>query len=156
MTSTSSSLNRRTLLGSTGAVVASNLVSIGKTSSTSTPQPTCLSQLPSPSFLARTMKPRGAGRSARITSSSITIGLTKVGTMRPGNSRSFFPKRFARPSDRSANSAGSRQRHRLEGAWQKSATKGSSRPFWWSIPRWHDGPQLQTNSWSASKNHSVK
>jgi hypothetical protein len=52
------------------------------------------------------MKPREVGRSAPITSSFITTGWTKAGTMRLGNSRSSFHKKFAPPSNRSAHSAG--------------------------------------------------
>ena len=47
---------------------------------------------------AVSVKPRGAGQSARIASSSITTKLTKAGTMQPGNSRDSFQKRFARTS----------------------------------------------------------
>src|SRR5271156_1442128 len=58
------------------------------------------SRLPLASFPARTIKPREVGRSGRTTNSFITTGSTKAGTMRPGNSRNSFQKRFARASDR--------------------------------------------------------
>jgi hypothetical protein len=60
------------------------------------------SRLPSASFPARTIKPRGAGQSGRITSSSITTKLTWAGTMPLGNSRDSFQKSFVRGSDHSA------------------------------------------------------
>jgi hypothetical protein len=44
----------------------------------------------------------GAGQSGRIPSSSTTTSSTKAGTLRPGNSRNSFQKRFARGSDHCA------------------------------------------------------
>ena len=41
---------------------------------------------------------RGVGQSGRIPSSSTTTSSTKAGTLRPGNSRNSFQKRFARAS----------------------------------------------------------
>src|ERR1700722_466656 len=46
---------------------------------------------------------RRVGPRAPIRNSSITTRSTKAGTLRPGNSRSSSPKRFARDSDPSAN-----------------------------------------------------
>ena len=45
-----------------------------------------------------------AGQSGPITNSSITTSSTKAGTLRPGNSRNSFQKRFVRASDHCANS----------------------------------------------------
>src|SRR5437016_1020189 len=57
------------------------------------------------------MKPRGPGQSGRIPNSSITTSSTKAGTLRPGNSRNSFQKRFARASDPCANRRGGRRAH---------------------------------------------
>jgi hypothetical protein len=48
-------------------------------------------------------KPREVGRSAHTENSSTTTRLTREGTMRPGNSRNSFHKRFARASGHCAN-----------------------------------------------------
>src|SRR6516164_818322 len=50
------------------------------------------------------MKRHGVGQNARIPNSSITTRSQKVDTLRRGNSRNSFPKRFARASDHCAHS----------------------------------------------------
>ena len=46
------------------------------------------------------IQPRGVGQKRRTPSSSTTTGSTKVGTLRPGNSRNSLQRRFAQASDR--------------------------------------------------------
>src|SRR6266446_3627353 len=48
------------------------------------------------------MQFRGVGRSGRIPNSSTTTSSTRAATLRPGNSRNSFQKRFARASDHCA------------------------------------------------------
>jgi hypothetical protein len=48
------------------------------------------------------MQLRALGQSEPIPNSSITTSSTKAGTLRPGNSRNSFQKRFARASDHCA------------------------------------------------------
>src|SRR5215469_12346352 len=48
------------------------------------------------------MQLRAVGQNEPIRNSSITTSSTKAGTLRPGNSRNSFQKRFERASDRCA------------------------------------------------------
>jgi hypothetical protein len=59
-------------------------------------------RLPRAFSLTRSIRPRKAGQSGRIPNSSITTSSTEAGTLRPGNSRNSFQKRFARALDHCA------------------------------------------------------
>ena len=67
----------------------------------------------------RIIRPRGVGRSRRITSSSTTTRLAEADTMRPGNNRNSFRKRFARASDHCANNG-------LQPCWPEPAERRNS------------------------------